>query len=380
MYFHVIWIKEKDWKQHELDILIQWWDENFIRKFLANRWVVTVSIRPFKEDSKSFWNIVVLVPFENTEIEILTAGESLEEKVYFFIHLWLSPRVINFVSNPIPDWDMQAMINANIAKIQEEEEKVKKEVEEKKLKEQQKYAESAINDCLKIINYEITHIEQIMKAGEAVISPMDSKKLEDLMNEMKKIRLWTNFNKMVSLIMYTQDLTKKLENEILTKYDSQKFLIDKNSITTNIDFISELSTLRRVSEKAKLQPNTLTTHESFYNMIWWSAVFVGLLIKDLWHTFYQLSFDDYFYTVVSFIEYIILISIIVVSLFWLIWPMLWVYRFSLYLLPVLGWLGLLVYLLNGLRLKWILSKIVGFAILAIIYRVWLTLLHGTFSI
>ena len=67
--------------------------------------------------------------------------------------------------------------------------------------------------------------------------------------------------------MYTQDLTKKLENEILTKYDSQKFLIDKNSITTNIDFISELSTLRRVSEKAKLQPNTLTTHESFYNMI-----------------------------------------------------------------------------------------------------------------
>ena len=84
---------------------------------------------------------------------------------------------------------MQAMINANIAKIQEEEEKVKKEVEEKKLKEQQKYAESAINDCLKIINYEITHIEQIMKAGEAVISPMDSKKLEDLMNEMKKIRL-----------------------------------------------------------------------------------------------------------------------------------------------------------------------------------------------
>ena len=381
MYFHILWIKEKEWNQNELDILIQWWDESFIRKFLENRWVVTVSIRPYKDDVKTFWNISVLVSFENVEIEILTTGENLDEKTYFFLHLWLSLHSINFVDNPIPDWEMQEMIKSNIAKIQSEEESIKKEKEERQLAEQKKYSESAIDDSLKIINYEISHIEQVMKAGEAIVSPMEAKKLEDLANEMKKIRLWTNFNKMVSLVMYAQDLTKKLENEILEKYDSQKFLIDKNSIITNIDFISELSNANRIWEKATLKPNALTTHESFYNMIWVNnAALISLFIKDLSYTFSQRSFDVYFYTIINFIEYATLISIIVVSLLWLIWPFLWTDKFSLYLLPILGWIGLLIYLLNNLKIKWIISKFVGLVVFGIIYRVWLVLLHGTFSI
>lgn len=381
MYFHILWIKEKEWKQNELDILVQWWDESFIRKFLENRWVVTVSIRPYKDDIKTFWNISILVSFENVEIEILTNGDNLDDKTYLFLHLWLPLHSINFIENPIPDWDIQEIIKSNIAKIQSEEENIKKQNEEKKLAEQKKYSESAIDDSLKIINFEISHIEQVIKAGEAIISQIELKKLEDLANEMKKIRLWTNFNKMVSLIMYTQDITKKLEQEILTKYDSQKFPIDKNSIMTNIDFISELSNANRISEKATLKPDSLTTFESFYNMIWTNnSAFINLLIKDLSYTFQQRSFDIYFYTTINFIEYATLISIIIISICRLVWPLLWTNRFSLYLLPIMWRIGLLIYLLGSLKLKWIISKIVWLIIFFIIYRIWLTLLRGTFSI
>ena len=380
MHFHLIWIKEKNKQQYELNLLINWWDDNFIRKFLAYRGVVVVSLTEFKDNPKSFWNISVSATFENTEIWILTAGESLEDKAYFFISLWLSINYINFTDKPIPDWDMQELIKSTLAKIIEEDAEIRRQQEEKEIKEKQKYSESAIDDSLKIINMEIDHIDQIIKSWTGILSWSDIKKMEDLCNEMKKIRLWTNFNKMASLILDAHEITKKAEHELLSQDKSKIFLIDKNSITTNADFISELSSFRRISEKVIVQPNGLTTDESMRNMLWIRSVFLRMLLKDLFYSFEQSSIDELFGIVMNFVEYITLIVIIIVSFLWLIDPILWFDKFSLYLLPALWWLWLLVYLFNSLNFKWVISKIVGFIVLAIIYWYWLILLKGTFAL
>ena len=380
MHFHLIWIKEKNKQQYELNLLINWWDDNFIRKFLAYRGVVVVSLTEFKDNPKSFWNISVSATFENTEIWILTAGESLEDKAYFFISLWLSINYINFTDKPIPDWDMQELIKSTLAKIIEEDAEIRRQQEEKEIKEKQKYSESAIDDSLKIINMEIDHIDQIIKSWTGILSWSDIKKMEDLCNEMKKIRLWTNFNKMASLILDAHEITKKAEHELLSQDKSKIFLIDKNSITTNADFISELSSFRRISEKVIVQPNGLTTDESMRNMLWIRSVFLRMLLKDLFYSFEQSSIDELFGIVMNFVEYITLIVIIIVSFLWLIDPILWFGKFSLYLLPALWWLWLLVYLFNSLNFKWVISKIVGFIVLAIIYWYWLILLKGTFAL
>ena len=382
MYFHLIWIKEKEWKQYELDLVLQWWDENFIRRFLANRWVVVVSVIEFKDNIKNFWNIAVAVTFENSEIWILTPWETLEDKAYFFISLWLSIHFINFNDNPVSDWKMQEIIKSTFSKIAEENEEIKRKKEEKEMKEKKKYSESAIEDTLKIINTEIDHAEQIIKAGNWIISAMDMKKLENLENELKKIRLWTNFNKMVSLILDEQELTKKLERDILAQNADKAFLIDKNSVTTNIDFIFELSRLNRTTEKAKIQPNGLTTYETFYSVLWLKAVFLRLLRKDLFNTLEQSSLDEFFATVMECVEYVVLIVTVTVSFLWLIEPLLWLWidRFSLYLLPALWWLWLLTYLFNSLKLKWIIIKFVAFSVLAIIYWYGLVLLKGSFAL
>ena len=71
---------------------------------------------------------------------------------------------------------------------------------------------------------------------------------------MKRIRLGTNFNKMASIVLDTQILLKKAEEEIISTYDSKKFLIDKNSSVTNIDVLYEYFDSNRRLEKAKLQP------------------------------------------------------------------------------------------------------------------------------
>ena len=389
MFFHLIWIKEKNWKQYELDFLIRWWDENFIRDFLGHRWVVIVSLTEFKDKSEDFWNITMSVMYNNTEVQFLMPWNDLSERLYFVAYLWLAPQIVNFVDNPIPEVQMADLIKSTFLRIKEENEKIKQKKQEEIAKEQKKYEESSIKDALKIVNTNIDRIQQVMKAWEWVLSSAELKQLEDYSNEMKKIRLWTNFNKMASLVLDSHRLVSHAEEKIFKAYDDQKFLIDKNSSITNIDVISENFNFNRISEKALFQPSGLTTTESIYNILKSSTVFLRLLRRDITSTFQGTNFDEFFSTTLKLVEYIVLTATVVVALIRLIAPLLWATHFSLYLLPALGWLWLLLYLLNSLinSIKFnenpttnTCIKVILFCVFAVIYWLWLVSLLHTFAL
>ena len=380
MYFHIIWIKEKNWKKHELDMLLHWWDEEFIRKFLANRWVVIVSIVEYKEDPNSFWNIIIDVTYNDAEIRLIIKWEDLSETTYFITYLWITPIRINFVENPIPDEQMKEMINSTLARIKEENEKVKREKELEELNEQKKYEETWIKDWLKIINRNIDHIEQLIKAWKGIISWSELKDLDEYLNEMKKIRLWTNFNKMASLVLDVQPLIKNAEKQVIDANASHEFLVNNNSIASNIDVLNEYFSQNRLSYRAKFQPSGLKPTENIANMLWTNTIFLNLLRRDMSNILDITSMDEVFRITMNVIEYIILTAIVIVSLMWLFTAASWMGNFSLYLLPALWWLWLLLYLFNNLWVKWIIVKFVWFVVLAVIYWRWLILLLNTFAL
>ena len=380
MYFHLIWIKEKNWEKYDLDLLLQWWDEDFIRKFLWIRWVVIVSINEFKEDPKSFWNIGMSVDFSGSEIQILMQWEDLWEKLYSIIFLWLQPTKANYVDNPISEEEVEKLIESNTLKIKEEDEKIKKQKELAELKEQKKYEESWITEWLKVINDNIDHIEQLMKAWEWIITWNELKELEDYLNEMKKIRLWTNFNKMAAMVLDAHALVTEVENRIFEANKDKSFLIDKNSSVSNIDVLSEYFNLNKISEKARFQSSGLSASENVSNMLWSSAVLLNLLKKDTSYTFDNSTIDDILVIVLELLEYIIVCATVVMCLMRLISSVAWIGDFSLYLLPAMWWLWLLLYLLNNLKLKWVIMNIIWFAVLVLIYWWWLKLLLNTFAL
>jgi len=379
MYFHLIWIKEKNWIKYDLNLLLQWWDEDFIRKFLANRWVVIVSINEYKEDPKSFWNIIVDITYESTNIQLIMPWDNLSEGIAFIISLWLRPSRMNLIENPISDEQMLNIINSTISKVEEEEEKIKKQEEFEDIKERKKYEERGIKDWLKVLNATIDHIEQLLKAGVWVLWWSEIKELENYSSEMKKIRLWTNFNKMASLVLEANNSIKHAEKEILDANAENKFLIDKNSAVTNIDILKEYFYSNNVMWRAKLLPASLTTTELIINTMWLKSVLFKLLRRDLSHSFEKYSFDYFFGITIKLLEFIVIVANITIILFWLIGPLFWM-KTSLYLLPAMWWLWLLLYLLQSLRLKWIITSIVWFLILALIYWQWLKLLLNTFAL
>jgi hypothetical protein len=115
-------------------------------------------------------------------------------------------------------------------------------------------------------------------------------------------------------------------------------------------------------------------------VLWPATIFLKLLKRDIIHTVKTSSIDEVFDIVMELIEYFVLTWIVVLSFLRLTAPLIWVQKFSLYFLPALWWLGLLLYLFNSLKLKWILRKTFAFIALVLIYRRGLILLLSTFSI
>ena len=185
---------------------------------------------------------------------------------------------------------------------------------------------------------------------------------------------------MAMMVLEAHSLMKKVENEIFEANKDQKFLVDENSSVSNIDVLSEYFYSNRISEKAKLQPSGLKTSESISNILWSNAVLFNLLRRDVNNTFDNTAGDEIFSIVLELVEYIIICSIIIISLMWLGSSLLWSDKFSLYLLPAMWWLWLLLYLFNNLNLKWIMLQVVWFIALLLIYWWGLNLLLSTFAL
>jgi hypothetical protein len=144
--------------------------------------------------------------------------------------------------------------------------------------------------------------------------------------------------------------------------------------------INDIFDSKRISEKAALQASSLTLWESVLSILWPATVFLKLLKRDITYTFKNSSVDEIFSVVMNLIEYFILTGIIVLSLLWLLAPLVWIQNFSLYLLPALWRLALLIYLYNSLELSWVIRRLLWFIILVFIYRRGLILLLNTFSL
>ena len=379
MYYHLIGIKEKWDDKYELDLLLSWWEEEFMRNFLSHWWVVVVSFNAFKEEPTDFGNISMSVSFKNQEIQLIMQWDDLSERLYFITFLWLNPTFANYIKNPISELEMFKLIDSTFNKIKLVNEELAHKKNEEELREQKKYEEKAVKDWLKVINHNIDYIEQIIKAWQWIISWSDIIKLENCLNDMKKVRLWTNFNKMTSILLESYELMHKVEPEVLKAYDSQKFIIDKNSTVTNIDVIYENHNYDRISEKALLMPKMLDPKESIFGVLWRVGVYLKLLKRDLIFTFKQSSFNEFFRILMELCEYFVLMWIISVTILWLLAPLFGFQKFSLNLLPAWWRLWLLIYLFNSLDLKKTTMMILWFVILAIIYWYGLSLLLNTFA-
>lgn len=380
MYYHLIGIKEKDWKQYQIDCLITGGDIDFLRGFLAAWWVVIISLLEYKEAPEKFGRVFLIFAYNQKEIKIISTWDDLRERLYFFMFLNLSVKFINFFDKPIPEYQMQDLIKEVLIWIKKTNEEIAQEKAAAIEKETKKYEETWLKEWLKVINTNIDRINQILRAGQGILPFWDIKQLEEVSDELKKIRLWTNFNKMATLVFDAQNQIGKAEEIIFKSLDSQKFIIADNSYINNIDVLVECHNISKASDKATFMPNAMSATESVYKATWSLLTFLKFLWFDISHTFKDSTTNDIFTVTMNLVEYFILTSIVFFTFLWTISGILGQDNFSLYYLPAFWRLGLLVYLYNNLQFSKIWKRFLVLIVLIVIYMIWLKLLLNTFAL
>ncbi|MDR0859815.1 MAG: hypothetical protein LBO09_02275 [Candidatus Peribacteria bacterium] len=260
MYFHLIGIKEKDGKQYQLDILIGGVsDISEIREFLEARGVVSVSLEEYDKSPAEFGKIHLTVSFKEKDFSIVTFSDTVEKSIRYAFSLGLVPTNVVVTDGSVSEEEIQQQIES-IAKEYEVEHKHREDVQAGiQQKELKKYENKDIEHALKVINSNIDRIDQMLLIGRTILGFDETRTLTDLSNELKKIRLGTNFNKMVQLLLDAQSHIAKAEDAVFLALDDKKFLIDRNSVVTNIDVITQYAELMRSEEKYVLKkPLTLT--------------------------------------------------------------------------------------------------------------------------
>ncbi|MDR2415532.1 MAG: hypothetical protein LBD75_02750 [Candidatus Peribacteria bacterium] len=373
----MIGIKEKEGHQYQLDILIGGGELSIIKEFLEDWGIVIVSLDVYEQPIETFGKIRMIIPFKGVDFSVITFSDTLEKSIRYAFALGLQPKHVEMTDNTMTDEEILALIT----KIAKEYEQQQKQWEQQQTllqqKEIKKYENKDIKHALKVINSNIDRIEQLLFIGRGILSAEEMKTLTNISNELKKIRLGTNFNRMAGLLLDAQSHISASEDLVLKALDDKKFLIDRNSVITNIDVISQYASLIRAQEKFVLK-KPLSTKESLYLTGKQGTILARFFLKDLQQVFTSLK--KLLPHIVDLLEYFVLTMIIMISGFWLFSPFFATESDILSYLPVFGFLGLLLYGYNQCHFERPRHQILAFIVLIVIYFYGIILLKSTFAL
>lgn len=285
-YYHLKGLKEMNKHTFPIDILVGAESQEELKIVLEGWKMLILSLEIYEKPTSEFGKYEILVPFKEKEYPIVTYTDTFEKSIRQLFQLGLKPKRANIADGSMTQEHIVAMIQA----VQEET-KIEKDRQEVLTKEQEKkktetYTDKSIKSALKIINDNIDRINQLLTLGANIFDPKEKAKLTLISEELKKMRLSNNLNKMVNLLTEAQQVILTNEERIYKEIEDKKFFIDRNSRVTNIDIIQEYANITKAKEKLILKQKA-TSKEQLYALGGPVTVFSLFFWKDLAYEFSQ---------------------------------------------------------------------------------------------
>ena len=279
MIFHVVAIRELFWKNYSIDVLFFWLSEEKVRDVLREYKLVALQLYEYKEEKvKNYWKIKILIKFEGQEIRLLSNATELEWIAYWLSVIWFDIENINYVEN----WLEQEKIDEILKTSKQEAEQriteqknanAKKEQEDAELLDQKK-REKYQTEINKLLN----NIQKLVEKAKDFLPQEKLKALFKEWQELSKLKMWRNFEKISASLEKTYGMYGDLEQEYLVAQKASRIQVSWSNISDTY-VISEISKL----EKAKWLTNVWSTNvnDVLQAKFWWIVMYFKFLKKDL---------------------------------------------------------------------------------------------------
>ena len=176
----------------------------------------------------------------------MTKYTDIQEACNFFTFIGFDISSINSYSKPISKKEIDTIITNGQTDASTKKADVRKQILEKETEERKVYQDEKLESAKKIISRVFEKVDECTKRSAGTISLIDTKKLKALTEELKKLRMGTNFEKIRETI---QDIFKMIEaiNDVYyASIQNPNDTISNESLITPVDVDKELERMENV--------------------------------------------------------------------------------------------------------------------------------------
>lgn len=281
MFFHLTGIKDIADRNYSLEFLIEGEDISSVKQFLADQKVIVLGLEHFTNEPQTFGAVYLDVESKKKVFRIVGKFDTLEEFLAYFVKLQLKIVDANSFVSPLEPQKVQSLLQ-QIYQKQEEQERLYQQAKEKKAKQAKlNFQDKKLAMAYEAIDQIISQIDQLLAIGGKNIPPMTLKNFDDMRWAISKLRLATNYDKIIEELHKAMNLIVETQDLLLWKLDAWKiFTVVPQSTITNIEVIREQTRLAKAKLLTVLGAQ-LSGDEVMYASLGYLKTFTQYLRKDI---------------------------------------------------------------------------------------------------
>lgn len=281
MFFHLTGIKDISDKNYSLELLIEGEDVSSVKQFLSDQKVIILGLEHYTGKPEDFGDIYLDIASKDQVFRIVGQLEKLEEFLSYVVKLELKVKTANYFSRPLDEEKVQDLIQAANKQAEHQAQIKKQEKEKAEKKGRLNYNDKKLKKAYNAIDQIINQIDQLLAIGGRNIPPMTQKKFDDMRGEISKLRLATNYDKIIEELHKAMNLIVETQDLLLWKLESDKiFTIAPKSQVTNVEVIREQTRLAKANLLNALGAQ-LSREETMYVSLGYLKLFSQYLYKDI---------------------------------------------------------------------------------------------------
>lgn len=354
----------------------------FVRKFIEESWLILLSLSDFSSQPESFWPVYITVTFENQHIRIVAKKEfTLKDLCSLFLSLWFVIEDANYFADPQTPQQVQKVIALCSKELddQKQSEKIQQE-QQQEAEKKIYYSDDGLEKAKQVIAWSLEKVNTLLTEKWAFVSAKDLRTIKEKVEELKKLRMGTNYEKIRDMLQELFSIVDRIEEEYYASLEDTSQSIFPWTMVTAVDLERQVSILEKV-QKQQMFWGTIPVKRKDYVAFWDVLVYLFFLKKDFITLFQNILL--YVYRIFDWLQIALLMLVVFLSLA-VIYFLLFSPTTSLssiyYSLFSLGFFWLLGYLFSLIKAKNPLFVGVLFVSMIIIYFISIPLLKHTFAL
>lgn len=343
MLYQVSWLKNKSGTQQlQIHFLVETADQTIIKESFQELKIILLSISKYDWNQKDFWWYTAKIWIKKISYEILLPWDSFEKVAQFLFEIGFDVFDLNTLDHTLEEtYVKQTLETTKQTYLILQQEQLLKQQQEKQ-QEEKKFDDDTLKKLQLIVNQTLVDIDDLLKKVEWTTTSLNIKNLKKLQDDLKKLRLGTNSQKMTEILEGIYTLMESIDLDYLEYLKTNEFTVLKKSFVSNVDLEWEYNKYLKALKVWEVWINQ-NTQDRYYIFFWKRWVYQKFLQKDLGVYFSQIN--NFLYSSYDFFVYVlILVSYGVIGA-------IFIYHQSNLLMPLLhiGVIGTIVSLATYLR-------------------------------